>query len=86
MKKLYLISNDKIWSSQKNYTSNNDLNNIISCLYREYDLHLICRKSKIKLNFHIKNKFKYCHLNKIFQNKLNIFLLLKTSNNKNNIQ
>ena len=38
MKKLYLISNDKIWSSQKNYTSNNDLNNIISCLYREYDL------------------------------------------------
>jgi len=81
MKKLYLISNDKIWSSQKNYTSNNDLNNIISCLYREYDLHLICRKSKIKLNFHIKNKFKYCYLNKIFQSKLNILLVSITPYN-----
>ena len=44
MKKLFLVSNDKIWASKNNYTSNNDLNNIVSCLSKEFDLHLICRK------------------------------------------
>ena len=34
MKKIYLISNDKIWISNKKYTSNNDLDNIITCLKR----------------------------------------------------
>ena len=29
MKKIYLITNDKIWFSSKRYTSNNDLNNIV---------------------------------------------------------
>ena len=30
MKKLYLVSNDKIWLSKKKSTSNNDLGTIIS--------------------------------------------------------
>ena len=49
MKKIYLISNDKIWISNKKYTSNNDLDNIITCLKDEYDVNLICRKSIKKL-------------------------------------
>ena len=44
MKKIYLISNDKIWFSDKRYTSNNDLNNIITCLNKNYDLNLLCKK------------------------------------------
>ena len=31
---------------QKNYTSNNDLNNILSCLTSDYKIELISRKSK----------------------------------------
>ena len=81
MKKLFLISNDKIWLSKKNYTSNNDLNNIISCLSGEFDLQLICRKSKTKLNFIIENKLKFCNLNKIFKNRLNILLVSITPYN-----
>ena len=81
MKKLFLVSNDKIWASKNNYTSNNDLNNIVSCLSKEFDLHLICRKSKSKLNFIIKNKFKFCDLSKIFKNKLNILLVSITPYN-----
>ena len=46
MKKIYLISNDKIWFSNKKFTSNNDLNNIITCLNEKYNLNLICRKVK----------------------------------------
>ena len=45
MKKLYLISNDKIRFSKKNYTSNNDLDNILSCFKKKYNIELICRKS-----------------------------------------
>lgn len=81
MKKLFLVSNDKIWSSKNNYTSNNDLNNIVSCLSEEFDLHLICRKSKTKLNFIIKNKFKFCDLSKIFKNRLSILLVSITPYN-----
>ena len=44
MKKIYLISNDKIWISDKNYTSSNDLDNIITCLNEEYDVNLVCKK------------------------------------------
>ena len=81
MKKLFLVSNDKIWLSKNNYTSNNDLNNIVSCLSEDFDLHLICRKSKTKLNFIIKNKFKFCKLNEIFKKKINIFLVSITPYN-----
>ena len=56
MKKLYLISNDKIWTTKKNYTSNNDLNNIISCLNKKYQIELLCRKSLRKLDYFIFNK------------------------------
>lgn len=81
MKKLYIVSNDKIWTTKKNYTSNNDLNNIISCLNKNYDLHLICRKSRKKLNFLIKTSFKYCDLNKISQDKIKIMLISITPYN-----
>ena len=54
MKKIYLITNDKIWLSEKKYTSNNDLNNIISCLNTNYELNLVCRKSKKKTKFFFK--------------------------------
>ena len=75
MKKLYLLSNDQVWLSKKNYTSNNDLDNIISCLNKNYDLRLICRKSKKKLNFPIKNKIKHCNFNKISDQNLKILLI-----------
>mgnify|MGYP001178952843 CR=1 FL=1 len=57
MKNLYLVSNDKIWLSNKNYTSNNDLSSIISCLIKNYKIFLLNRKSNKKINFEIKNKF-----------------------------
>ena len=38
MKKIYLITNDKIWFSGKRYTSNNDLNNIITSLNNDYNV------------------------------------------------
>ena len=81
MKKLYLLSNDKVWLSKKNYTSNNDLDNIVSCLNKNYDLRLICRKSKKKLNFLIKNKIKHCNFNKISDQKLKILLISITPYN-----
>ena len=62
MKKLYLISNDKIWISKKNYTSNNDLNNILSCLTSDYKIELISRKSKKKYDYLIDEKFNFCEL------------------------
>ena len=65
MKKLYLISNDKIWISEKKYTSNNDLNNIISCLNSEYEIELICRKSFKKFNYLIDEKFNFCEIKNI---------------------
>ena len=48
MNRLYIASNDKIWSSKKKFTSNNDLGNIVSCLYKNYRVHLLCRKSNKK--------------------------------------
>ncbi len=81
MKKLYLLSNDQVWLSKKNYTSNNDLDNIVSCLNKNYDLRLICRKSKKKLNFLIKNKIKHCNFNKISDQKLKILLISITPYN-----
>tara|TARA_B100000989_G_scaffold298689_2_gene289143 strand:+ start:1916 stop:2920 length:1005 start_codon:yes stop_codon:yes gene_type:complete len=75
MKKIYLITNDKIWLSEKKYTSNNDLNNIISCLNTNYELNLVCRKSKKKLNFSLNSRFNYFKFNQIKEKKINIFLL-----------
>ena len=56
MKKVYLVSNDKIWFSNQRFTSNNDLNNIITSLNKNYNLTLICRKSNKKLNFLLNKK------------------------------
>lgn len=75
MKKIYLISNDKIWSSKKSYTSNNDLNNIISCLKDNYKIKLICRKSFKKLSFIISEKFKFTKIKNIDENNVNILMI-----------
>ena len=65
MKKIYLISNDKVWFSSKRFTSNNDLNNIITCLNKNYNLNLVCRKSNKKLNFPLDKKFNHYSFNEI---------------------
>ena len=70
MKKIYLISNDKIWFSDKRYTSNNDLNNIITCLNKNYDLNLLCRKSSTKLNFKLDDNFKLVNINQITEKRI----------------
>ena len=75
MKKLYLISNDKIWSSKKNYTSNNDLNNIISCLNKKYQIELLCRKSKKKLDFLVSEKFNIGKINEIKEKEINVLMI-----------
>ncbi len=81
MKKIYLITNDKIWLSETKYTSNNDLNNIITCLNKNYELNLVCRESKEKLNFSLDDKFNYFKFNQIKEKKINIFLLSITPYN-----
>ena len=75
MKKVFLIVNDKIWNSYKNFTSNNDLNNILSCLKFEYEVNLICRKSSKKLIYPISKKFKFCKIANIQDNDINIFMI-----------
>ena len=75
MKKLYLISNDKIWTTKKNYTSNNDLNNIISCLNKKYQIELLCRKSKKKFDYLISEKFNICKINDIEEKEVNVLMI-----------
>lgn len=75
MKKIYLVSNDKIWSSQKKFTSNNDLGTIISCLAKHYIVKLLNRKSRTKLNFQIKDKIDLCHLENIKEKKINLLMI-----------
>jgi glycosyltransferase involved in cell wall biosynthesis len=75
MKKIYLISNDQVWLSKKKYTSNNDLNNIVTCLKTNYDTNLVCRKSSKKLNFQLDDNLKYCQYNKIFEKEINVILV-----------
>ena len=81
MKKIYIVSNDKIWISNKKFTSNNDLNNIITCLNKNYNLNLICRKSNKKLNFLLNKRFSYSKFNQINEKKINIFLISITPYN-----
>lgn len=81
MKNLYLVSNDKIWISKKNYTSNNDLSSIISCLIKKYKIFLINRKSRQKLDFKIDNKFFFCNFNFINEKKINLLLISITPYN-----
>ena len=75
MKNLYLVSNDKIWSSKKSYTSNNDLDSIISCLDKDYNIYILNRKSQKKLNFLIKSKFIFCNMKKIKEKKINLLMI-----------
>ena len=81
MKKIYLISNDKIWFSNNRYTSNNDLNNIITCLNKNYDLNLLCRKSSTKLNFKLDDNFKLVNINQIIEKRINFFMVSITPYN-----
>ncbi len=81
LKNLYLISNDKIWLSKKKFTSNNDLNSIISCLAKNYKIYLLNRKSKNKLSFPIKEKFTFLKVNKIEEKKINLLLVSITPYN-----
>ncbi len=75
MKKLHLISNDKIWVSEKKYTSNNDLNNILSCLSSEYEVDLISRQSLEKFDYLIKEKFNFSEIKNIDKKYLNILMI-----------
>ena len=75
MKKLFLISNDKIWISKKNYTSNNDLDNILSCLRKKYKIEIICRQSFKKLNYLIKEKFSIRKIKDIKEKEIDIFMI-----------
>ena len=81
MKKIYLVSNDKVWFSKKRYTSSNDLNNIITCLNKNYDINLICRNSFKKFNFQLDENFKHFKFNKILEKKINILLISITPYN-----
>ena len=81
MKKLLLVCNDKIWFSNQKYTSNNDLNNIITCLNEKYDLNLICRKSNKQLKFRLDNRFTFQRLDKIIEKNLNFLMISITPYN-----
>jgi glycosyltransferase involved in cell wall biosynthesis len=81
MKKLFLITNDKISGKKNKYTSNNDLDNIISCLNDDYSLQLICRKSSKKFEYLIDEKFNFCKILDIKEKKINIFMISITPYN-----
>ena len=52
MKKIIIISNDKIFLNRNKLSSNyNDTINILDSLNKKYQVYLISRKSKIKQNF-----------------------------------
>lgn len=52
MKKIIIISNDKIFLNRNKLSSNyNDTINILDSLSKKYQVYLISRKSKIKQNF-----------------------------------
>ena len=80
-----MISNDKVWFSNKKFTSNNDLNNIITCLNENYEINLVCRKSKKKLNFSLDDNFNHCRFDKINEKKINIFVVSITPYNINDV-
>ena len=75
MKKLYIISNDKIGCIKRYYTSNNDLNNIIYCLTDNYKIHLISRKSIKKYDYLITEKLKLTDTKDIDEDKINILMI-----------
>ena len=81
MKKIHLISNDKIYLDNEYYTSNNDLNNILECLCKNYDLSVICRKSQDKLNFKLTNKFKIKKFYKIKEDNIKLLMISITPYN-----
>ena len=75
MRKLFLISNDKIYGKKKKFTSNNDLDNLLSCLSSDYKIELICRKSLIKFDYSIKENFNFCKVQDIKEKNINIFMI-----------
>ena len=75
MKKLYLITNDKVWLSKNNYTSNNDLNNILTCFSSNYKICLICRRSKKKFNYKLDQEINLTKVKHIDEKKINLFMI-----------
>ncbi len=79
MKKIFLITNDKIWNSYKNFTSNNDLSNISSCLKSEYknwikNQDFNNRKFK-KNKFELSKKLEYLRLIYLLLHKIKFKLI-----------
>ena len=81
MKKIYLISNDKIWHSNGFYTSNNDLDNILTCLENDYELNVINRTSLQKLHFKLTSNFRLVKPDQIKEKKLNFLMISITPYN-----
>ena len=84
MKKIFFITNDKIWFSKNYYTSNNDLLSIIKCFKAKYEINLIARKAKKKLDFILKEKLNFLEIKDIKDikdNPLNIFMISITPYN-----
>lgn len=68
MKKIIIISNDKIFLNRNKLSSNyNDTINILNSLNKKYQVYLISRKSKIKQNFSLIQKKKMRKLSSFIQ-------------------
>lgn len=88
MKKIIIISNDKIFLDRNQLSSNyNDTINILDSLNKRYQVYLISRESKIKQNFSLipkkKNeKIKSFHINHFKKNEnLKILVISVTPRN-----
>jgi glycosyltransferase involved in cell wall biosynthesis len=59
LKKLYVISNDKVFKNNSSYfVYHNDLVSILSCFINFFNVHLVCRFTKKKNKFLIDKKIK----------------------------
>ena len=63
------------FTKKKKFTSNNDLDNLLSCLSSDYKIELICRKSLIKFDYSIKENFNFCKVQDIKEKNINIFMI-----------
>ena len=79
-KKLYVISNDKVFKNNLSYSAyHNDLESILSCFINYFNVHLVCRFTKKKYKFLINKKIKIISFN-FFKNWIS---LRKDINNAN---
>ena len=59
LKKLYVISNDKVFKNNSSYfVYHNDLESILGCFINSFNVHLVCRFKKKKNKFLINKKIK----------------------------